>query len=80
MPGRKPRQKGKVNKMIIAIHDLYGMPGKKAYYRKSGDLFNFAPARAWAQDMTIEECEQIKAHEEWYCKQFNASHMTIENK
>ena len=65
--------------MYIVIHNLYGIhDGSKAYYRKSGDCFDFVTDKKFASNLTADECAKIKAHEDFYCNQYNASHMTIE--
>ena len=64
--------------MYIVIHNLYGLKdGNKAYFRKLGDCFDFVSDKKFAADLTQQECDEIMSHEEWYCKQYNASHMTI---
>lgn len=67
--------------MYIAIHNLYGIKdGRKAYYRKQGDCgFDFVNDKKFASDLTADECAAIKMEEDWFCKQFNASHMTVED-
>lgn len=66
--------------MIIAIHNLYHVAsGDKAYYRKQGIYcFDFVNDIKHASDLTQEECEHIMKSSEWYCKQYGASHMTME--
>ena len=64
--------------MYIVIHNLYGLKdGRKAYYRKLGDRFDFVPDKQFATDLTRQECEKIISHKDWYCKQYNASDMTV---
>lgn len=66
--------------MYIVINNLYGInDGSKSYYRKQGaGCFDFVNRKQFASDLTAQECEEIKKYEEWYCKQYKASHMTIE--
>ena len=64
--------------MYIVIHNLYGLKdGRKAYYRKLGDRFDFVPDKQFATDLTRQECEKIISNKDWYCKQYNASDMTV---
>lgn len=65
--------------MYIVIHNLYGLnDGRKAYFRKLGDCFDFVNDKKYATPLTPIEMGEIFKYSDWYCKQYNASHMTIE--
>jgi hypothetical protein len=65
--------------MYIVIHNLYGLhDGDKAYFRKLGDCFDFVSDKQFASNLTQKECEEIICQKEWYCKQYNASDMTVQ--
>lgn len=67
--------------MKIVLHNLYGLKNDhKSYFRKRGDgCFDFTGVEEKASELTKEECEKIKQSEDWYCKMYGASHMTIED-
>ena len=70
-------------KMYIVIHNLYRKllgreDGSKAYFRKLGDCFDFVNKKEFASDLSKEECDKIKDHDNWYCQAYDASHMSIE--
>lgn len=65
--------------MKIYIQNLYGInDGKKAYYRKSGDCFDFVNSITYATSLTKDEADKIMLHKDYYLKQFNADTMGIE--
>ena len=65
--------------MYIVIHNLYGLnDGRKAYFRKLGDCFDFVSDKKFASDLTQQECEKIISQKDWYCEQYNASDMTVQ--
>lgn len=66
--------------MYIVIHNLYHVNnGHKAYFRKQGPGgFDFVNRKEFASNLTGQEALDIKKYEKWYCNQFGASHMTIE--
>ena len=63
--------------MFVRMNGLYGM-NCTAWYRKSGDCFDFVNDKKYASDLLPEECERIVKYSDWYCKQFGAANMTIE--
>lgn len=66
--------------MKIVIHNLYGFnDGSKAYFRKQGAWgFDFVNKKEYASDLTEQECAEIKEYADWYCIQYRASYMTVE--
>lgn len=59
--------------MKVFIQNLYGIKdGRKAYYRKSDDGFDFASDPKFATELTQAEVNTILKHGEWYKNQFNA--------
>lgn len=68
--------------MKIAMHNLYEMKGTEpAWFRKVGlYCFDFTWKKEFASDLTEEEALKIIKDAEWYCKQYRASHMTIEDR
>ena len=63
--------------MKIRMNGLYGIDTITAWYRKNGDLFNFAPKKEFASELTKEEADKVMEHAEWYLNQFNATSMQI---
>lgn len=75
--GHKPVRKG--DGMKVYIKNLYGIKdGRKAYYRKLGDCFDFVNSIEFASDLTNGEVEKIMIHGEWYKDQFKASDIGVE--
>ena len=69
--------------MKIVIHNLYGInnPKLKSYFRKQGTgCFDFVSDEKFASELTEAEALKIFKSADWYCKQYNASHMTIEGR
>lgn len=65
--------------MKVFIQNLYGIKdGRKAYYRKSGDGFDFVSDPKFATDLTQAEVNTILKHSDWYKNQFNADTIDIE--
>lgn len=65
--------------MKVYIQNLYGIKdGRKAYYRKDGDCFDFVNSPVYATNLTREEAEHILSFADFYKKQFNADTMGIE--
>lgn len=64
--------------MLCVLHNLYGMDGRKAYFRKIGDCFDFVNRKEFASFLTWEEAKRVLQYKEWYCKQYGASYMDVE--
>lgn len=65
--------------MFIYIQNLYGAnDGKKAYYRKIHDCFDFVSSKDKASQLSKEEAEKIMSYAKSYKSQYNASVMGIE--
>ena len=69
--------------MFVVMHNLYGIKDKnderKVWYKNVGSgCFGFVGDKKYASDMTKEECEKVIQSSDYYCKMFNASHMSIE--
>ncbi len=63
---------------LIRMIGLYGDPERIAYYRASGDLWNFAPdAERATRFSDPDEILSIIEHSDFYCKQFNAERLEI---
>ena len=65
--------------MKVFIKNLYGInDGRKAYYRKQGDCFDFVNSKEFASDLTEEEVAKVMNHAEWYKNQYKANEIGIE--
>ena len=66
--------------MICVLHHVYGMEDKTSYFRKVGSYcFEFTWDKSYASILSAEEVEKVMKYADWYCKQYGASYMTVEN-
>ena len=63
---------------LIKMENLYGQENCIAYYRKLGDCFDLVYDTKYATKFTNQdEILKILDHADWYCKQYNASSMSV---
>lgn len=68
-----------MEKVLVKMIGLYGLPNQTAYYRKQGDgCFDFVNDKKYASELTISEAVKIIFVSDWYCKGYNAEKMRLE--
>lgn len=65
--------------MYIKMIGLYGFETQKAWFRKLGDGFDFVNHKEFASDLTAEEASRVMEHSDWYCDQYQAEVLIVEN-
>ena len=63
---------------LIKLEGLYGNEKFNAYYRENGDCFDFVNDKKYATAFSNQDkILKILDHAGWYCKQYNASSMSV---
>ena len=63
---------------LIKLEGLYGNEKFNAYYRELGYCFDFVNDKKYATAFSNQDkILKILDHADWYCKQYNASSMSV---